>query len=91
MVTKTALAPISERAMARSRQVREPRNPVFLAFAKVGGGWVKIGACWPFRSGSEGYSLQITALPLQWDGKFILILPDKPEEQFPQDDGMSRP
>jgi hypothetical protein len=56
----------------RTRRPREVRNPVYMAFAKVGGGWQKIGAAWNFRSGEEGFSIQITTMPLNWDGRFIL-------------------
>jgi hypothetical protein len=59
---------VVERTRAKPREVR---NPVYLAFAKVGGGWQKIGAAWNFKSGEDGYSLQITAIPLNWDGRFI--------------------
>ena len=59
---------------------REAKQPVYLAFAKVGAGWQKIGACWRARSGDDVFSLQLTALPLQWDGKFILAMPNKDGE-----------
>jgi hypothetical protein len=55
--------PVVERTRAKPREVR---IPVYLAFAKVGGGWQKIGAG-NFKSGENGYSLQITAIPLNWD------------------------
>jgi hypothetical protein len=69
---------ISEQARAK----RPPRNtdPIYLAFAKVGGGWQKIGAAWHFRSGEEGLSIQVTAIPLNWDGRFILAKPDEKGE-----------
>jgi hypothetical protein len=71
----------------RVRQLREVRNPVYLAFAKVGGGWQKIGAAWNFKSGENGYSLQITAIPLNWDGRFILAMPtESGEPQEPRED-----
>jgi hypothetical protein len=73
-VRSTALSTVR-----RSRE-REDKQPVYLAFAKVGGGWQKIGAAWNFRSGEEGYSLQITALPLNWDGRFILAVPTEEGE-----------
>ena len=53
---------VVERTRAKPREVR---NPVYLAFAKVGGGWQKIGAAWNFKSGENGYSLQITAIPIE--------------------------
>jgi hypothetical protein len=66
---------------------REVRNPVYLAFAKIGGGWQKIGAAWNFKSGENGYSLQITAIPLNWDGRFILAKPtESGEPQEPRED-----
>ena len=65
---------VTERA-ARQTRAKEDKTPAFLAFAKVGGGWQKLGAAWRFRSGEDGYSLQLTALPLNWDGRFILAMP----------------
>lgn len=65
---------------ARRPAVMEKRMPVYLAFAKVGGGWQKIGAAWKARSGDDVYSLQLTALPLNWDGRFILAMPDDGQE-----------
>jgi hypothetical protein len=66
---------ITERATARRPQ-REPRpKPEFVARAKVGNGWVNIGAAWPLRSGDEGYSLKLTTIPLNWDGRFVLLPP----------------
>ncbi len=71
----------------RTRAKREVRNPVYLAFAKVGGGWQKIGAAWNFKSGENGYSLQITAIPLNWDGRLILAMPtESGEPQEPRED-----
>jgi hypothetical protein len=70
---------ISERA--RARAPREARKPVYLAFSKIEptgnsrGCWQKIGACWRAKNGEDMFSLQITAIPLNWDGKFILALP----------------
>jgi hypothetical protein len=75
---------VVERTRAKLREVR---NPVYLAFAKVGGGWQKIGAAWNFKSGENGYSLQITAIPLNWDGRFILAMPtESGEPQEPRED-----
>jgi hypothetical protein len=65
---------------ARQSRQREVRQPVYLAFAKVGGGWQKIGACWRAKSGQDVFSLQLTALPLNWDGRFILAMPDNGQE-----------
>lgn len=59
----------------RTRAPREVRKPVYLAFAKVGGGWVKIGAAWRVKSGEDAFSLQIATIPLNWDGRFILAIP----------------
>jgi hypothetical protein len=70
------------------RREREAKQPVYLAFAKVGNGWQKIGACWKsdFRNGGEGYSLQLSALPLNWDGRFILAMPDDGRDPEPGDE-----
>ena len=64
---------MSERAAARRRP--EPRKPEYVARAKVGNGWTSIGAAWPLRSGEKGYSLRLTTIPLNWDGRFILLPP----------------
>lgn len=70
---------VSERPRIRAQ--REPRKPVYLAFSKVEpsgnsrGGWQKIGAAWPAKNGENMFSLQITAIPINWDGRFILAVP----------------
>ncbi len=68
---------ISERSSSRPARVKEDRTPAYLAFAKVGGGWQKFGAAWRWKSGDDGYSIQLTAVPLNWDGRFILAVPDE--------------
>ena len=68
---------ISERAKARVEKSQEQRQPAYLAFAKVGNGWQRIGAAWNWRSGENGLSAQITAIPLNWDGRFVLAVPDR--------------
>jgi hypothetical protein len=42
-------------------------------------------AAWPLRSGEEGYSLKLTTIPLNWDGRFVL-LPPLNNEEVPQDE-----
>ena len=76
---------ISERAVA-ARNGRDRRKPQYVARAKVGNGWVTIGAAWPLKSGEEGLSLKLTAIPVNFDGRFILLppianeeVPDQPE------------
>lgn len=67
------------------RQERQARaKPAFNARAKVGNGWVNIGAAWPLRSGEEGFSLKLTTIPLNWDGRFIL-LPPLPNDEAPEE------
>lgn len=61
---------------------REKRLPKYQAMAKVNGGWVRIGAAWEVRSGEDALSVQLTAIPMQWDGRFSLFLPT---EQNPED------
>ena len=74
------MASTSERAARRTRD-----KPVYNARAKVGTGWVNIGAAWPLRSGEDGFSLKLTTLPLGWDGRFVLIPPleggEEPREE----------
>jgi hypothetical protein len=77
---------VSERASARNGRTKEDRTPAFLAFSKVGGGWQKIGAAWKWKSGEDGYSIQLTALPLNWDGRFVLAIPDKDPPSDGSDD-----
>lgn len=66
---------ISERADPRRKQARERAKPAFILRAKVGNGWVSIGAMWPLRSGEEGFSLKVTTTPLQWDGRCVALVP----------------
>jgi hypothetical protein len=63
---------ISERA--RPRRTERPK-PAYVAKAKVGNGWVNIGAAWPVRSGEDGFSVKLNTIPLNWDGRFILLTP----------------
>lgn len=67
----------------KSIAARGRPRPQFVARAKVGNGWVNIGAAWPLRSGEEGLSLKLTTIPLNWDGRFVLLRPletdDAPE------------
>src|SRR3979490_3613197 len=76
---------ISEGAQARP-QWRDCPQPVYIARAKVANGWVSIGAAWPLRSGEEGFSLKLTTIPLNWDGRFVL-LPPLGNEEHPDDTG----
>jgi hypothetical protein len=71
---------IAERAAARQPQKRERPKPDYVARAKVGNGWTNIGAAWRLRSGEDGYSLKLTAVPLNWDGRFVLLPPLNNEE-----------
>lgn len=78
---------ISERAAARQPQRRERPKPEYIARAKVGNGWVSIGAAWRLRSGEEGFSLKLTTVPLNWDGRFVLLPPlENGEVQDPPDE-----
>ena len=65
---------IAERT--RTRPAREDRKPAYLAFAKVGKGWEKIGAAWHVKSGDDVFSIQLNTMPLNWDGRFILANPE---------------
>lgn len=78
---------ISQQAV-RGMQRRERPQPKYIARAKVGNGWVSIGAAWMFRSGEEGLSLQITTVPLNWDGRFVLLppLPNEDVEVVPAEE-----
>jgi hypothetical protein len=65
----------SERTTAR-RAPRDARpKPKYIARAKVGTGWTSIGAAWELRSGEDGFSLKLTTIPLNWDGRFVLLPP----------------
>jgi len=70
----------------RRFQPKPKRQPVFLAKSKDENGyWRTIGAAWGFRDGSEGYSIRLVAIPVQWDGRFTLF-PPNPEEEIPDHD-----
>lgn len=79
---------ISETAArnARRGRQREPKKPTLVAMAKVGNGWQRIGAAWNFKSGENGLSVQINALPLNWDGRFSLFEPEEMPADEPQED-----
>ena len=82
------MSTISQRA---APQRRERPQPQFIARAKVGNGWVSIGAAWPLRSGEEGFSLKLTTLPLGWDGRFVLLPPLPNEDAAGEDPPAEEP
>ena len=61
-----------------SDQQPSSNSPAYIAYHVNGQGrnanWVKIGAAWQSKDGS-GYSLQIDAVPLNWDGRIVLRQP----------------
>lgn len=57
-----------------ARSARRPK-PQFVARVKVNGGWQTVGAAWAFRSGEEGLSVQLNTLPINFDGRFVLMPP----------------
>lgn len=63
-----------KQAVVRPLRPTKPK-PSYIARAKVGSGWVNLGAAWPLRSGEDGLSLQLTTIPLNWDGRFVLLPP----------------
>jgi hypothetical protein len=76
---------IAQQAVRQPRQSRP--KPVFIARAKVNGGWQTIGAAWDFRSGDPGLSVQLNTLPINFDGRFVLLepLPSGDEPEPPQE------
>jgi hypothetical protein len=66
---------ISEQATRNARRSSSRPKPRYIARAKVNNGWVTIGAAWDVRSGDDALSLQLTTVPLNWDGRFILLPP----------------
>jgi hypothetical protein len=77
MSTATATAP-------RARTARP--KPVYIARAKVNNGWQTIGAAWQFRSGEPGLSVQLNTLPINFDGRFVLLEPLENGEPEPKTD-----
>jgi hypothetical protein len=69
------MSSVSERTTARRPQREARPQPNYIARAKVGNGWVSIGAAWNLRSGDDGFSLKLTTIPLNWDGRFVLLPP----------------
>jgi hypothetical protein len=59
------------------RKFREAPQPKYWAMAKIGNGWQRIGAAWATRHGDDSYSVQLNVLPLNFDGRFILVLPSQ--------------
>jgi hypothetical protein len=66
---------ISERTTTRRPQREARPKPQYIIRAKVGTGWVSIGAAWALRSGDDGFSVKLTSIPLQWDGRAVLLPP----------------
>jgi hypothetical protein len=57
-------------------RTRQGQKPKYIARAKVGNGWQTIGACWELRSGEEGLSVKLNAIPVgEWNGQFVLLPP----------------
>ena len=78
---------ISDRAAARRPQREARPKPQYIARAKVGTGWTSIGAAWDLRSGEVGFSVKLTTIPLNWDGRFVLMPPlENGEVQDPPDE-----
>ena len=76
---------LTQRALA-ARRPAEKRKPALIARAKVGNGWQSIGAAWPLKSGEEGLSVKLNAIPVDgWNGQFVL-LPPLPNQEVPQVD-----
>jgi hypothetical protein len=69
------MSSVSERTTARRPQREARPKPKYIARAKVGTGWTSIGAAWELRSGEDGFSLKLTTIPLNWDGRFVLLPP----------------
>ena len=79
---------VADRTQRQTVKPREKQMPQYVARAKVGSGWTNIGAAWSLRSGEDGFSLQLTTIPLNWDGRFVLLPPlqngdasEEPSEQ----------
>ena len=77
------MASIAEERVA-GRKKRE--KPQYVARAKVGSGWVNIGAAWPLRSGEDGFSVKMTSVPIGFDGRFVLIAPLTNGEEAPMEE-----
>jgi hypothetical protein len=37
--------------------------------------WTRVGAVWPHREGKEGFSEELEALPIRFDGRLVLMPP----------------
>jgi hypothetical protein len=70
---------------ARAARPTRPK-PVYIARAKVNNGWQTIGAAWQFRSGEPGLSVQLNTLPINFDGRFVLLEPLENGEPEPKAD-----
>lgn len=70
---------------ARPARTTRPK-PSYIARSKVGNGWLTIGAAWPFRSGEPGLSVQLNTLPINFDGRFVLLEPLEDGEPEPKGD-----
>jgi hypothetical protein len=56
----------------------EKRRPDFVARCKQAPGsdyWMTIGAAWSYRNGEPGFSVRLNAVPIDWDGTFLLMPP----------------
>ena len=62
---------LADTAVASERELISPLFRWRYNGGSVGNGWISIGACWPLRSGEQGFSLKLTSVPLNWDGRFV--------------------
>lgn len=70
---------------ARVARTTRPK-PAYIARAKIGNGWQTLGAAWTFRSGEPGLSIQLNTLPINFDGRFVLLEPLENGEPEPKAD-----
>lgn len=67
------------------RSSNKRQKPVYNARARVGSGWINVGAAWRLRSGEDGFSVKLTSIPIGFDGRFVLIPPlENSEEPAPE-------
>jgi hypothetical protein len=74
---------------------RKPNPPTFIAYhvADQGRGrkfWTRLGGVWPHKNG-EGFTIFVNVLPIDFDGRIVLMPPKEEEQQREAAEGQGQP
>ena len=69
---------------------RKPNPPAFIAYSVSDQGrgrkfWTRLGGAWPQKNG-EGFTVFVNVLPIDFDGRIVLMPPREQEKEQDQAD-----